>query len=127
MITYYGKLDICFDADEVKALEIDISDNTEHFSVLLDALEYRLIKSINIKDKDNKLSITMCINEKTEFLSASHELRLTVEQIELIKKLICDVAIGKSFSGYHEDFEIPSKNGILNLCVLLTDWNNTRM
>ncbi len=120
MLAYYGKIECLSDTADVREIIINISQNIEHFSVLLDALEYQLIKSINVIDKNDNNSITICIKEAAEFLVDSYELRITIDQAMLLKKMICDVVIGNSFPGYHSDFEIPSKSGKVDLCVIIS-------
>ncbi len=119
MLICNGKIEYYPDIVSVTDIIIDVSQNMEHFAILLDALEFQLIKKINIKGKNNE-AITVSIRTIAEFLADSCELRITIDQVMTIKKIICDVVIGNAFSGYHLDFEIPSKNGIINVCLIVS-------
>ena len=120
MLTYNAIIEYCLDVASIAGIIIDVSCNIEHFAILLDALELQYIKKINIKDDSSNEEIILTIGKNAEFVVDSHELKINIDQIMLIKKMIFDVAIGNSFPGYHLDFEIPSENGTINVCIIIS-------
>ena len=107
MLFYQGKIEYYSSAKAIEGITINLSHDIEHFGILLDALELRLIQGICIKDKKNNLSLTIQLQKETKYVSDTCELQMSLDQITLLKKMICDVVIGNSFYGYHIDFEIP--------------------
>lgn len=117
---YQGKIEFYFSATRIQGIIMNLSHDIEHFGMLLDALELRLIKGIGVRDKNSNLSITIQLQEEAKYVSDTYELQMSLDQIILLKKMICDVVIGNSFPGYHIDFEIPSENGFIDLCMTVS-------
>lgn len=120
MLNYQGEVDYHFRETKIQCIVVDLSRDIERFGILLNALELRLIKNIAIEGVGGSRSISICLKDESFFMADEHKLQLTSDQIVLLKKMICDVAIGNSFPGSHVDFEIPSKNGSIDLCMILS-------
>ena len=119
MVTCKALIEYLPNEIEAQAITIDLSHNIERFGVLLNALEDRLIRTIVINDESNNTYIRLQLGNAGIYISETHELKMPLEQVSLLKSMICNAVIGNSFHGYHLDLDISSNNNTIELCIVL--------
>ena len=105
--------------DRLAAVLIDLSDKPERMTALLDALEAGRVKAFGLTDRAAGDAITLALSDRTAYEADPQTLRLSPDDMDMLKDMLIDVVIGNGFPGYHLDLEAASGKGTVDVTFIM--------
>jgi len=120
LVEVKGLIQQTFCENEYIGIMIDLSDEIEKSISAFDALIDNKIKSITFLDSCTRQQLIISIGEKGYRVCQNKtELALPVNELEIIRGLMLDVFVHNAFDGYHYDFDLVSKEIVVDICIFL--------
>ena len=106
------------DSEVLIGMTVDLTFSTEHSIVMFDALLSGKVESICFFDTTNKVRMLICLGNTSIDLDPNIVITLNKYNIEIIRDMLLDVAIGNGFAGYHFDMELQHDT-FMDICFLM--------
>lgn len=111
-------IEFIMDSNVCIGINIDVSRNIERGIVLFDVLLEDKAKSIYLCDSNKGSRVLIQKGNNNVLFDSKIVITLSDNNIEIIKNMLLDVAVGMGFLGYHYDIDM-STNVPFELCFKL--------